>query len=893
MAVKAQPSSFAAELPYWTSLAVPVRPSEALPNRDLSVLVLKDGTLAVGLAVGGLDIYGMEADPLERHSQVIARALRELPVDGYLQAVFEAGQPFDQLLGNFAAPRPQTSHSLLRRGRQARHADLLERHRHSRCALTYWLGWRQALSGLTDAPQGKAASFWQRLSRSAAASATGPEALRLVHMATQQLADVVGRFVVALSSSGLQLRVLNETELLAACHRQINPGLQASLGPPAYASSAADLAAYTPEHAPLVRAASLSAQLPLSCLRHNDTQLVVGDPPQLYRALGIHRLPETTSTSLLHEVMFHPDHPSPHRVVVTYQASCRLRRKDWLHRRQRTMENFLGKGFADQDVKQALGDHEAVLKEMAHADAQLYQTSLVVLVQGADPYALDRASREVADGFARQEVGIGPFVGQQLDAWLSTLPAYGYRAPGSVLLLERSCAHLLPYWIPSEGSQQADMLLENRQGGLEGLTVRLGGERSDAGAVIVGKTGSGKTFLLSHLFKYGVLDQGGQVILVDNKGPTNSSYRPLCELLGGAYISLQDSPDISFSPFAPRAELFDYDAATHQLEPRDDRLEPLEQILCMMAWQDAGSDDASSFRRSVARDLLCLAYRRKQSDADPVILSDLCDAFAHYQPKFDRLAACASDMHQRLVIWLDNPRRARLFNRPQTLDTQHALTVFDFAGMDDDPQLSAVLISVLASRIEAKLLRLPPQLPKLFAFDEAWAMFAHSPQACALLSRLYRVSRSYGAFCYVLTQSYADIAHSAAAPGILANTSMVYLMRQVSHHAETCALFGLNPRQAELFASLEKVDGKFAEFLLVDRTLNRTHVLRYAPTAFDLWCDTSNPVDVGLRQARLAERPEQPLEDVVAELAQRYPRGAPRQSAFVDANPESAPCKVA
>jgi hypothetical protein len=868
--------AFGSYLPYWTTLSVAVRPNTLLGQRPAAVLVLKDGTLVLGLRSAGLDIYGLDNGALNVQAQQLSEALCTLPPHTYLQTVFETGLPYDAMLEKFAAQGRAASHPLLRRGRAARYAMLQQATDLSRCEITHWIGWKGALQQAGQAQLSSVGSVLQGLGQAVGLSRSGlsEQALspKAVQTATQLLVLAAERFVQALGGMQLRLQLLDEQQLLAACHRAINPTASAGLRPPTFVETPSDLQAYAQGEPLVLRGPALSSQLPLSSLTYDATQLTFGSPPRRYRALGIARLPQVTGPRLLHSVLYGHRTASPLRLVVTHQATDRLARKEQLEGRRRFVSNFIGRNLANHEARQAFAEYDEVMAELAQRDARLFETSVVALVSGADNYALDTATRQVTEGLAAQQVAAAPLVEQQLPAWLSTLPGYGYRGVSPSTLLDRSCAHLTPYWIPSVGDPEPDMLLHTRQGGLEALSVRPDAGREDAGAIVVGKSGSGKTFLFSHLFKYGCLDLGGHVIIVDNKGPKNSSYRPLCDMFGGAYICLQRDKDVSFNPFPPRAEALDAQGAV-----RPEVVAPLERILCMMAGRDRGDMDEVESCRAVARDIIAMAYlKNTQEGAPEVTLTEAVAALQHYRATAPHLQAAADKLKERLVYWLQDPTRARLFNRPEALDTSHAFTVFDFAGMDEDPALSAVLISILASRIEAKMTALPKTVPKLFAFDEAWAMFAHSPQACALLDRLYRVARSYGAFCYVLTQSYSDIADSPARGGILPNTSLIYLMRHNARHTETCALFELTPRQQELFRSLEMVTNKYAEFLLVDRNRSRTHVLRYTPTPFDIWSDSSRTADVALRQTSQVTHQES-LEDTIARLARLHPWGAPKR----------------
>ena len=103
------------------------------------------------------------------------------------------------------------------------------------------------------------------------------------------------------------------------------------------------------------------------------------------------------------------------------------------------------------------------------------------------------------------------------------------------------------------------------------------------------------------------------------------------------------------------------------------------------------------------------------------------------------------------------------------------------------------------------------------------------------------------------------------------------LLQHASDHREVASCCGLTAREEALFETLQVKKGEHAEMLLVERAQRATGasaaVLRYRPSAFELWLNTTDPRDTGLRERVMRERGCS-FAEAVALLARRFPRGA-------------------
>lgn len=857
--------SLAGALPFWNVLRVPdAWLGDAIAHtseQGLACLLLKDGTVAVGIRLAPFDAYGANDDGLDLHAHTLRQALANLPDGAFWQTIFAAGFPIDETLEAFANAGHDGSQNILVQGRRQRRDALAHNPSIGRVKITHWFGQRRLLKQMSG--RGRAADIERN-------TAIG---VRHCKQFLQALAPVL----TTLKQAGLRPVALSERDIVRACSTGVYGPTAPPINAPRHLLSPADIEAEDGGAPALLGRANLDAQLAQGSLAaaedHLQWQVPWAAAPRLLQVSAVSQLGERTHAKLLHDLLYERAPKGPWLLSVCHEKSDQVLERERLQQRRKWLFAMIGSHFLNHEAERAYQQTEQILADIAADGARIFRTNITCVTSADGLDTLSAHTRDAQEALRGQEAQLDVQAQQQMPAWLSSLPGYGYSAPTGLALLDSNCAHLVPSWEPPPGDSPPDIVLGNRQRGVFGLSVRVG-PRHDASAIVVGKTGSGKTFLFSFLAKYGCLNLGGHLVLADNKGPKNSSYKPLCDLLGGTYVHLEADESVSFNPFPAR------DVVMHAGEVLPGRVFVLEQILAMMV-RDPVAREHDDYLRSVVSDVVRRVYRDNAHHRRPLVLDDALAALKTYSGRNDTLAAVAQRAYERLEFWCEDPVRRRLFNSPHVIDTSNRFCVFDFFGMDRDPALSGVLIAAFAGRIEDKMRDLPVSVPKMFAFDEAWSMFDHSPEATQLLNRLYRTARSYGACCYVLTQSYRDIQQSKAASGILSNLALVFLMRHQDGHDEVARMFHMTPRQAELFTSLRMEPGAFAETMMLDGNRAEAHILRYAPLAFDLWCDTSRAHDVEFRR-RAQRETGASLEDITIALAALAPRGAPAAPAEQD-----------
>jgi hypothetical protein len=842
------------------------------------MLILKDGTACVAMEVNGLDISTVEHSFTNEVAQAVGAALDVLPPNAYLQAIFQSGYSYEHLLEAFGRQQHADAHPLLKEARQARVRKYLDDDFLSRPRITYWLGIRQALRVTEKLP------WLDRVVLTAFSSASAIVQKPLTAEGVQEVGNALARvrasFVAQLERVGLHTRLLSESDMALEIHEALNPAKARYLSPPVLAESVME-ALGSPSDQVLFRGPNLSSQLALGHLKVQSDSFTLDDPAVVHRVFAVASYPTTSVVDWLHPVMYAYQPESPFRLVVTHRATDRELQAHQLEAKRRSILNFIQRQHADHAGEKAYADVDAFLKRLTTGDARGYETSMAAVItapyQGSPEATLQHlrdADESLRAGFAASGTTMAVRLDEQLNGWLWSLPGAGYQDQNRKALITSNAQCLVPFWVPHQGHDVADMVFETRQRSLVQMSVRQSKGRADTGMLLIGRTGAGKSFLFLHLALYSFLDQGGHIIATDTKGPRDSSFKPCAEVLGGTYLCMS-AMSTGFNICPPRQDVFG-PGLDEPYKYEETRF--LQAALCLMTVPGFDDSPEKLFYQRIADDIIEQTYARKRTDKDPIRVSHVLETLQTYEPSTEVFQPLARSMALRLRLWCEHPTRSRLVDSPVSVDTSSRFIVFDFYGLGDDEELSAVLIAYLSDRIKYKIRTLPRQTPKFFPSDEAWRLYSYSPTTMAFLDELFRTARSGGATPCMITQHHSDIRNTPAGAAIWQNSAYFFLFRYTDKDAiaEIADIMGLSPRAERLFASLEKRDGQFSEFLFVDRhatdETRAATIVRYAPTPFDYWLSTSDPRDVAERTERM-QRSGRSLVDVVKELADEKPYG--------------------
>ena len=406
-----------------------------------------------------------------------------------------------------------------------------------------------------------------------------------------------------------------------------------------------------------------------------------------------------------------------------------------------------------------------------------------------------------------------------VNAWLSMAPGNHARLLRRNYLSAAVAADIAPLWSISEGHQR-DRHLDAEHWAIFQTRRRTpyyhcahAGDISHA--LVVGATGSGKSFLLNFLLlqarKYRprvcILDLGG-------------SYRALTELVGGAYL------EIGKASSDARCHLNPFRA----LEPTDDNLRFLELFVRMLLDIEGKTCDAKE--RSEIRAQISALY---ELDPDARRLSSLRDLLP-------------ASLREPLSAWTADGTRGSVFDNVEDTLTLAEWQVLDLAGSASSPDLARALLFYLLHRL-GTVVACPAELSrwKLLVVDEAWR-FLSDERLSAYFAEGLRTWRKCNAGVVLATQSPADASSSEALRRTVVESCLtkIFLANPEADASEYAEAFGLRPAEASAVRSLVP-----KRQLLMHRP-GEAQVLDLNVDRRSYWLYTTNPLEAARRSEAIA-----------------------------------------
>ena len=426
----------------------------------------------------------------------------------------------------------------------------------------------------------------------------------------------------------------------------------------------------------------------------------------------------------------------------------------------------------------------------------------------------------------------------QLPAWFARLPgaprALQFRG---MLASAGAAACLAPLWGERRGHDACRHLRAEPLAVLEtpsGTRFRwdLFGGGDVAHTLVLGATGSGKSFLLNFLL-VSALRYRPRICVLDLGG----GYAPLAGMLGGGYLSLDPSAGeggVSLRPL----DLPHTDRSVHFL------CGWIAQLLALGGYECAG-DDAGEIRQRV-KDTFRLDPERRRLGALAQVLP----------PR----------MHAAMARWVGHGAWGHVFDAegaaPVALHPD--FQVVDISGASEYPDLCAAALGWFLERMRSDI-EDPAELErfKLLVVDEAWR-FLGDGAAGGYLAEAAKTWRKRNAALVMASQSAGDVLASEAAPRILESVPNRIFLAIPDLPGSAAEALQLSPAE---IAAVRRLQPKGELYLQTRSAVAGAGgvVLRLQVTGSEYWLYTSSPPEAA-RRARAVERLGS-VEAAVAELA--------------------------
>lgn len=278
---------------------------------------------------------------------------------------------------------------------------------------------------------------------------------------------------------------------------------------------------------------------------------------------------------------------------------------------------------------------------------------------------------------------------------------------------------------------------------------------SNAGMILMGMSGAGKTFLLQ-LIASRLQQQGVQIFVV---APLKGhEFRPLCEAIGGTYIKLAPSSNDCINIFDIRRKNLDTDAEIGRLSVRDDSL-LADKIARLHIYYSLLMPDMTPQERNHLDAALVEVYRRKGITYDNRSLFE-ANGFT-YRPmptRKDMLEVLSENSDAKNLALVESrfvTGSAKRLGQATNVDLENPFVVIDTSEIGKDLLAAGTFTATDFCTEKCKESRVKK---KALILDELWALIEASsnPQAAEFVLECFKTYRAFGAAVIGATQDLND-----------------------------------------------------------------------------------------------------------------------------------------
>jgi len=513
--------------------------------------------------------------------------------------------------------------------------------------------------------------------------------------------------------------------------------------------------------------------------------------------------------------------------------------------------------YVDPNVRVGQEETEGAITHISQTGDHVFQVGVSLILLDRDRRRLEGRISQAMSALA--QVPGNPFRVLRnglLSPWLNLAPFSGRVAEEKVYLLETNAAHFFPTTGAWKGSPRPVALFQNRQGALVYVDPFDKRMRNYNG-IVVGGSGSGKTFAVQYLISELLKDEQVSVVILDR----GRNYQALVEAFGGAMVDIRPGAGTSVNPF---------DLEEGENEPSAEKKADLLKIIRAMI--PPGEDKVQeAIENAILEAAIEQTYKRRTTvdikDGKEVkvyegaTLSDLVKVLLTLDFLGERSLSpaekeVARGLALRLQSWTGDTPLGSFVDRPTNVPVARARVVsYELEGLDAYEGLDVVGTMLIANLIWKRAFegkKRGEERRVLVVLDEAWKVFKNR-FAASLVEELYRRFRHLGGGIWSITQSLQDFTGESAGR-IVQNTTWFFLLRVQGEDEYIQNLFKLPDRAMSVFRTLGGVKGRFSELMVWSVRDDRYEgdVLQLWPTAYDYWLFTSTQEEAAKRR-KLAE----------------------------------------
>ncbi len=476
---------------------------------------------------------------------------------------------------------------------------------------------------------------------------------------------------------------------------------------------------------------------------------------RFYRTIFVVGYPRYVSANWLYSLITF-DHPLFVSMFI-YPTESKEILDDLKHKiaqMQATIESDLRAGkVVDPTVQVQLDDALTLQSELAKGAERFFQFGLYVTIPADSKEELDSLTKEVDSTLASLLIIAKTAVLEQEEGFKSSLPLFSDKLRVWRNMDTTSLAMTFPFSTASLTRNEGILYGVNQHDGSLIIFDRFTLE--NANAVILGKSGGGKSFLVK-LESLRLLTMGTEVIILD---PENE-YAKLCSELGGEFVEFSSNSTYKINPF----EIPDDSTDPDELQ---NKILDLHSLLRVMMGELSPAQDAILDRALVS------VYQNHGITPDPATFKNPAPYLEDVYKSFLGMETPeAKELSDRLEKYVKGSA-AGIFNQQSSFDIKQPLTVFGIRDLEENlrPVAMYIVLDFIWNRIRRT------KKKRVLVVDEAWYLIKNKDSA-AYLRNFAKRARKYGMGMTTITQDVEDFLSTDEGKSIITNSSLQIILKQ-------------------------------------------------------------------------------------------------------------------
>jgi len=432
---------------------------------------------------------------------------------------------------------------------------------------------------------------------------------------------------------------------------------------------------------------------------------------------------------------------------------------------------------------------------------------------------------------------------------VSALPFGLYNTQKNVEFIERdfivhspAAVKFLPVQADFSGVSNPIDLYVGRKGQVATLDI-FDESAINHNCLISANSGSGKSFLMNYLL-FNYYSTSGLIRIIDIGG----SYKKLCRLVGGKYISFTKNSGIILNPFSNIIDI-------------DEDQNVLAAIICQMIYSST-SEKATETQMTLIKQAVRHTYSEHGNKGQIDHVYQYLSSFEKYIGKdpqtsdqntngVGKLSEIALDLAFNLQDFTSNGVYGKWFSGDSNLNiSKDDFVVLELEDLKPQVELFRVVILQLINYITNNLYLSTRERKRIIVFDESWQFLGQDGNKNTEASMMeqvieggYRRARKYNGAFITIFQSLLDLKKFGGVGNVIkANSAFKFLLESTDYAvANNEKIIDYNPFLLEVLKSVKTPKPRYSEIFM--ETPVGTGVARLLVTPYNYWMFTSDAQD--------------------------------------------------